>query len=89
MRTFCSVRAKVAKSAACLVMAVSILVLLGCGGNSSQNPNPQSNSAALQVNIGDSPSDRLVAVSMTIGSLTLRNSGEAASRLFRLRLRWR
>ncbi|HZC22987.1 MAG TPA: DUF5666 domain-containing protein [Candidatus Binatia bacterium] len=43
--------------------------------SSSQNPNPQPNTTPLQVNIGDAPSDRLVAVSMTIGSMSLTKSG--------------
>ena len=59
---------------ACAALFVSILFLLGCGGGtSSSSPNPQPNTTALQVNLGDSPSDRLVAVSMTIGSMTLTN----------------
>jgi hypothetical protein len=57
-------------------LIASVLVFSGCGGSgtSSQNPNPQPNTTALQVNVGDAPSDRLVAVSMTIGSMTLMNS---------------
>ena len=55
---------------------VSLLLLLGCGGGtSSPSPNPQPNTTPLQVNIGDAPSDRLVAVSMTIGSMSLTKSG--------------
>src|SRR5581483_2720656 len=59
----------------CTALFISLLSLLGCGGGgtSSPNPNPQPNTTALQVNLGDSPSDRLVAVSMTIGSMTLTN----------------
>ena len=58
-----------------LLLFVLLFFLLGCGGtNSSKNPNPQPNTTALQVNFGDAPSDRLVAVSMTIGSMTLSNS---------------
>jgi hypothetical protein len=56
-------------------LLVAILFFSGCGGNgnsSSQNPPP--NTSALQVNIGDAPSDRLVAVGMTIGSMTLAKS---------------
>jgi Domain of unknown function (DUF5666) len=55
------------------LVGISLLLLLGCGGgsSSSQNPNPQPNTTSLQVNIGDGPSDRLVAVSMTIASATL------------------
>jgi hypothetical protein len=62
---------------ACAALVFSVLLLFGCGGgrtSSSQNPNPQPNTSSLQVNIGDGPSDRLVAVSMTIGSMTLANT---------------
>jgi hypothetical protein len=70
---------RVATYSACAVLLVSLLLLLGCGGSgsmsSSQNPNPQQNTTPLQINIGDAPSDRLVAVSLTIGSMSLTNSG--------------
>lgn len=58
---------------ACVALMFSMLVLFGCGGgtSSSPNPNPQPNTSSLQVNIGDGPSDRLVAVSMTIAATTL------------------
>ena len=67
---------KVTGCAAFVAMVLSTLVLLGCGGNtsSSPNPNPQPNTTTLQVNLGDAPSDRLVAVSMTIASMTLTNA---------------
>lgn len=69
---------RVATYSVCAVLFVSLLLLLGCGGSGnnsfSQNPNPQAKTAPLQVNIGDAPSDRLVAVSMTIGSMALTNS---------------
>src|SRR5581483_7198659 len=66
---------RLATYSACAALIMSFLLLLGCGGgtSSSQNPNPQPNTTALQVNLGDAPSDRLVAVSMTIGSMTLTN----------------
>ena len=66
---------RVATFSACAALFMSLLLLLGCGGgtSSSQKPNPQPNTTALQVNLGDAPSDRLVAVSMTIGSMTLTN----------------
>jgi Domain of unknown function (DUF5666) len=67
---------KIAKCMASVALAFSLLLLFGCGGtSSSQNPNPQPNTTAFQVNLGDAPSDRLVAVSMTIGSMTLTNGG--------------
>lgn len=61
---------------ACGALAFSLLLSFGCGGGTSSapNPNPQPNTTSLQVNIGDAPSDRLVAVSMTIGSMTLANT---------------
>ena len=63
---------RVATYSACAALFVSLLLLLGCGGGtSSSSPNPQPNTSTLQVNIGDGPSDRLVAVSMMIGSMTL------------------
>jgi hypothetical protein len=63
---------RVATHSACAALFVSLLLLLGCGGGtSSSSPNPQPNTSTLQVNIGDGPSDRLVAVSMTIASATL------------------
>jgi len=52
-----------------------MLILSACGGgstSSSQNPPPVTSS--LQVNIGDAPSDRLTAVSMTIASMTMANT---------------
>ena len=66
---------KIARYMAPAALAFSVLLLFGCGGgtSSSPNPNPQPNTTALQVNLGDAPSDRLVAVSMTIGSMTLTN----------------
>ena len=58
------------------LVGISLLLLIACGGgtSSSPNPNPQPNTTSLQVNIGDGPSDRLVAVSMMIGSMTLANT---------------
>src|SRR6266568_6614248 len=78
MKTFRSARTmNFACQVACSAIAMSLLLLLGCGGStsSSPNPNPQPNTTALQVNLGDAPSDRLVAVSMSLGSMTLTKSG--------------
>ncbi len=77
MRTqFGQLQSQVMRFMACAVVTLSLLFLFACGGaTSSQNPNPQPNTTSLQVNIGDGPSDRLVAVSMTIGSMTLANTG--------------
>src|ERR1035437_7361185 len=78
MKTFRSARTmKVAYRVACSAIALSLSLMIGCGGSasSSPNPNPQPNTTALQVNLGDAPSDRLVAVSMTLGSMNLTKSG--------------
>jgi hypothetical protein len=76
MKTFRSARTmKVAYRVACSAIALSVLLMIGCGGSSSSsNTNPQPHTTALQVNLGDAPSDRLVAVSMTLGSMTLTKS---------------
>jgi len=70
---FAASTSRVIKYTACAALMFSMLVLFGCGGgtSSSPNPNPQPNTTSMQVNIGDGPSDRLVAVSMTIASTTL------------------
>jgi hypothetical protein len=73
-------RARHSRYMACFVVIALLLSVLGCGGGpmSSQNPSPQPQpnaSSLLQINIGDAPADRLVAASMTIGSMTLSNSG--------------
>ena len=52
-----------------------LLVLSACGGGMSNSTStPSQSTAALQVNIGDAPSDRLVAFGMTISSMTFTNS---------------
>ncbi len=56
------------------LVGISLLLLVACGGGTTSSQNPQPNTTSLQVNIGDGPSDRLVAVSMTIGSMTLANT---------------
>lgn len=73
---FGELQSQVVRFMACVVVALSLLLLFACGGGttSSQNPNPQPNTTSLQVNIGDGPSDRLAAVSMTIASMTLKNT---------------
>src|SRR5262249_48458459 len=63
----------------CVVFVITVFVLAfnGCGGSGttpSQNSNPQPNTTVLQVNLGDAPADRLVAVSLTIGSMALTSS---------------
>lgn len=76
MKSSCNSGPSYLRYAICVLAAMFLLLQFGCGGgsNSSQNPNPQPGTTALQVNLGDGPSDRLVAVSMTIGSMTLTNA---------------
>ncbi len=57
-------------------IGISLVLLAGCGaGRMSSTPAPQQNTSSLQVNIGDGPSDRLLAVSMTINSIALTGNG--------------
>ncbi len=77
MRTVLDMSTQFTRSIVCTSLFFSVLLLFGCGGGTSsslRSPNPQPSTTALQVNIGDGPSDQLVAVSMTIGSMTLSNT---------------
>ena len=64
---------------------VSCSGLAGCGGSSSSNnqsspPPPPAQNSTVQINIGDSPSDRVVAFATNITSMALNNSkGTTAS----------
>ena len=60
-----------------LTVLMLIILLASCGGGSSSQPLAQNN-ATVQVNVGDAPSDRLVAFAMTINSMTFTNSGGAS-----------
>ena len=51
------------------------VVLAACGGGTTSSTNQQAKTAVLQVNVGDAPSDRLVAFAMTLNSMTLTTSG--------------
>src|SRR5215471_9964024 len=73
MGAFSLVRSAKIANPAVFVASLFSLLLLGCGGGSSPNPNPQPNTTTLQVNLGDAPADQLVAVGMTIASMTLTN----------------
>lgn len=61
-----------------LVVLVSVLVVLaGCGGSNSSSGgshlfNPST--TALQLNVGDDPSDRIAALLVNVNSVTLTNS---------------
>lgn len=57
-----------------LAFGLFILFLSACGGGGSTSQNQQPNTSSLQVNIGDAPSDRLVAFGMTISSMAFTNS---------------
>jgi hypothetical protein len=81
MKTILGIPTQFTRSIVCASLLFSVLLLFGCGGgtsSSSQNSNPQTSTTALQVNIGDGPSDRLIAVSMTIGSMILSNNADGS-----------
>lgn len=59
-----------------LTLLPVVLLQTGCGGGSTQTittPPPQVSTANLQVNIGDSPSDQVIAFAMTVNSMSLTN----------------
>jgi FlaG/FlaF family flagellin (archaellin) len=63
----------------CSILSIAIvfalaLVLVGCGSGSSQSSSSTPPTSTALVNIGDSPSDRIVAFAMTINSITLSGS---------------
>jgi hypothetical protein len=64
-----------AKRIGLVLLVLALVVLAGCGGSSSSH-NGGSNpaSTALQVNVGDDPSDRVAALLVSINSVTLTNS---------------
>jgi len=59
-----------------ILLVLTLVSLAGCGGSSSSNPGNNSNpsTAALQVNVGDDPCDRVAALVLNITSVTLTNS---------------
>lgn len=64
---------------ALLVVITLSALLTGCGGNSAsnsqtQNPPPPS-ASTVQVSLGDSPADWIMAFGMNVNSVTLGNSG--------------
>lgn len=67
-----------AKRIGLVVLMFALVVLAGCGSSSS-NHNGGSNplNAALQVNVGDDPSDRVAALLVNINSVTLTNASGA------------
>lgn len=65
-----------------LVLLPTVMLQTGCGGSGSMQtvtttPPPVS-SASLQVNVGDSPADRVIAFAMTVNSMSLTNSAGGA-----------
>jgi hypothetical protein len=66
---------RLAQLATAATLGASMLLSSACGGGSTSNSqNPPPATSSLQVNIGDAPSDRLTAVSMTIASMTMANT---------------
>jgi hypothetical protein len=61
------------------ILLPMFLILSACGGGGTQTSNtpspPQTSSTNLLINIGDSPSDRVIAFATTMNSMTLANSG--------------
>ncbi len=68
-------RGPLAERIGLVVLLLVLIGLAGCGGSSSSH-NSGSNpaSAALQVNVGDDPSDRVAALLVNINSVILTNS---------------
>ncbi len=66
-------------------VALSMLWLTACGGSNSSNNNPPpqpppvQQNTTVQVNLGDSPSDRVMAFACNITSMTLSNGSAAAT----------
>jgi hypothetical protein len=59
-----------------VLLMLAAVILIGCGGGNSTNGGNHVNpsTAALQVNVGDDPSDRVAALVLNINSVTLTNS---------------
>lgn len=72
-------------SALLAAMLLAAMGLTGCGGSSSSNsqsspPPPPAQNSTVQINIGDAPSDRVVAFATNITAMALNNSkGTTAS----------
>lgn len=63
------------------VATIAAALLSACGGGGGDaavapvNPQPSAASTTVQVNLGDAPADRLLAVGMTVHSVALTNAG--------------
>lgn len=58
-----------------LAVVVGALVVAGCGGGTSvADSNPRPATTAVQVNLGDDPADRLLAINVVVDSFALRNA---------------
>lgn len=66
------------------ITLLSALAISGCSGGSStssmsSNPSAQSSKTTVQVNMGDSPADWMLAFSMNVSSMTLNGSNGSAT----------
>jgi len=52
-------------------VAAALLTACGGGGSGTTLPNPQPSNTAVQINLGDDPADRLLAVGVTINAVSL------------------
>ena len=75
------VPARISQSITVSVIVLALLALAACGSSNSTNtqstptsPAPQIQSTPVQINVGDSPSDRVMAFAMNITSMSLNNS---------------
>ena len=63
---------------------VATALISACGGGGSSGSPPESaqppgtSNTTVQVNLGDGPADRLLAVGMTVNSLTLHHTNGSA-----------
>ncbi len=59
-----------------MAVVVGALLVAGCGGGGSSvaDSNPRPATTTVQVNLGDDPADRLLAVNVTVDSFTFRNA---------------
>lgn len=76
--------------ASVMLIVAFLLTLAACGGGNAPmttspaptNSTSQTSNSSVQVNIGDSPSDRVIAFAMTMNSMSLTNSSGATVPVF-------